>query len=1037
MSDSSYDQVHRPRWGWRLLLSAALVMVLSAPASAQQSVSGTVIHARSRSPVRAATVSVEGTDIRVTTDREGAFTVRGIPAGQVTLIVIRIGFRPQTIRVAAGTSGLVVALQESAISLDEIVVTGTAGAQTARSIGNAVDILDVDDLVRIAPPRNMQQLISAQVPGLRIMAGGGSVGSGGTARIRGVTSLTLSAVPLVYVDGIRVNGADNDITDAGSLGISFFSGVDSRNRPARLNDFNPEDIESIEVIKGPAAATLYGTEASNGVIQIITKRGRRGRAKVDLNVRQGALWLPDPETTFPPTFYQEGGLFSGGNIVEFNVLEEDRKLGNIWFRNGHLQSYGAAVSGGGEDMQYYISADWDRDEGPVPYNWQNSLSGRANLTYAPSQDFELKFSLGTVRSTLSSASASQPLPTAIIWACPASGCEPGAGGPNDLLGPTRGYIAYLPEVYEDDVEGFETVDRTTLSVQARHNPLEWLTHRLVVGTDIGTVRDTYLARATGSQGNLEGFGAKSDLNIRNTFVSFDYGATATYDKLNNIGFVTSGGVQIYRKQKEIIWARGEQFPVAALETISSGATRTAAERFLENRTFGMYLQEQISWKDRIFFTGAVRGDDNSSFGANFDFVVYPKFSGSWVISDEPFFDNNIVNSLKLRAAWGKAGQQPDVFAAARTYQPAIGRGGTATLTPSNSGNPDIKPEVGVETEVGFDASLIDERVGIEFTYYNQRRKDAIVQVPVVPSTGFPGSQFQNLGEIKSNGWELGLSGSILEEENVGLDLHFTYSRTKNEITDLGGNAPTTVGLAFSNQWHVEGFPIASIFQKTVVSADIITGAGGFPVADPATLMCEGGTVLPDSPNLSRGGGAPVLCSVAPAVYIGQPIPTWEGSGSATLTLFKNLRMYALVDYVGGSTVLMGDAFTHNLFLNSRAILERTDPILLGYAALGAEGLGQPLLWDPSLIKLRTLSATYNLPTQWARKIGAARAALTVAGENIATLWQAQTESFGHGIMGVERFHNSSSSSDTEGLSAFTQEGWPQNSRFITTLRVTF
>ncbi len=1025
MSNRWYDQVHRPRWGWRVLLSAILVMVLSAPASAQQSVSGSVIHARSRNPVRAATISVEGTDIRTSTDNDGTFTITGMPAGQVTLIVIRIGFRPQTIRVAAGTSGLVVALQESAISLDEIVVTGTAGEQTARSIGNSVSIIDSDELTKIAPPRNMQQLISAQVPGVRMMSGGGEVGSGGNARIRGVSSLTINANPLVYVDGIRVNGADNDVIS----GV----GVDSRWRPARINDFNPEDIESIEVIKGPAAATLYGTEASNGVIQIITKRGRRGRPAVDMHVKQGAIWLHDAQNAFPNVFYERGGLFSGGEIVEVNVLEEDLKQGlGPWFHTGHLQSYGAAVNGGSEEVQYYVSADWGRDQGIVPYNWKNSMSGRANVSYQPGSTLDFKFSLGMVRSTLQSSSAQQPLPTAIIWACPAPGCEPGNGLPADLLGPSRGYIAYLPEAYEDEIEGFQNLDRTTFSLQVSHNPWSWFSQRLVVGADFGTTKDTELYRATGNLGNLQNGGAKRDLNAKNTFISFDYGATGTYSNFSDFSFATSAGVQIYRKQQEIIFAEGLLFPVAALETITSGSLRTATEEFIENRTFGMYFQEQVSWKDRIFLTAAVRGDDNSSFGTDFDFVVYPKLGGTWVISDEPFFQNSFVSALKLRAAWGKAGQQPDAFAAIRTYEPSVGPGGASILTPDNIGNFDLKPEVGQEIEVGFDASFISDRVGFEFTYFNQTTTDAIVRVPVLPSTGFPGSQFQNIGETSNKGYELALTASVLEAENVGLDIGFNYSNTKNEVTDLGGQPPIVQQQTFG-QWHVEGFPIASIFMKRVVSADLVTDASGFTTA--TNVMCEGGTGVTGRPDLSRGGGAPVPCASAPAVFWGHPIPTWEGSVSTTLTLFKDLQIYALADYVGGFQKVFGDnAAVHRFFLNSRAILERTDPILLGYEAIGE--LWQPGVWNAGFAKLRTVSATYNLPRQWARKIGASRMSLNAAMENVLVLWKAQSEDpFGHGISEVEK--NQGIGGATNGLQAYQQEGWPQNKRFITTLRVTF
>jgi hypothetical protein len=448
----------------------------------------------------------------------------------------------------------------------------------------------------------------------------------------------------------------------------------------------------------------------------------------------------------------------------------------------------------------------------------------------------------------------------------------------------------------------------------------------------------------------------------------------------------------------------------------------------------VFAQEQISWKDRIFLTGAVRGDDNSAFGRNFDFVVYPKLSFSWVLTDEPMLaDNPVLSTLKLRAAWGKAGQQPDLFAALRTYEPAVGPAGASILTPENIGNPDLEPEVGRELEVGFDASVINERLGVEFTYFDQKTTNAIIRVPTVPSEGFPGFQFQNIGAVTNKGIELVLRASVLRTNQVGLDLNFTYSTSKNEVADLGGQPPVVQDAG--TQYNVEGFPLGGIFLKRVISADIIqVPIGGNPVNLATNVMCEGGPVVPGT-NFSRGGGAAVPCAEAPYVFWGQPVPEWEGSVSATLTLFRNLQLYGLVDYLGGRTLISGDiAAVHRFFLNSRAILERTDPILLGYEALGGEGLWQPGTIDGGFAKLRTISASYTFPERWARRVGASRLSLTLSAQNVATLWVGQRESFGHRQMDpeVQWFFGA-----TEDQGAYNQEGWPQMRRFLASLRVTY
>lgn len=1008
-------------------LSLSLLAATSGPLlgqNTQRVVSGTVIDNRTQRPVPGAAVTVDGTDLGALTDNRGRFNLAGAGDGTVSVTVVRLGYREMSLTVPPGTASLMVSLTPLPILLDEIVVTGTAGRATARSLGNAVGIVDAVAREIIAPSPNVQRMISTQVPGVRILSTGGEVGTGGVARIRGASSFSLSGTPLLYVDGIRVNGAD------GVPGVGF----DPLRSPSRINDFNPEDIESIEIIKGPAATTLYGTEASNGVIQIITKRGRQGAPTVEFYVKQGANFLPDPVSLFPRTWRQEGGLFTGGEIVPVNVLQNDLDRGfGSPFRTGHVQSYGANVSGGSDDVRYYMSAGFDRDEGPVVYNWQNKLSGRANISYTPSAAFNLDFSLGLVRSRTQSGTPQQPVSTSILYSCPFSSCEPGSG-PQALDGEFRGYFGRTPESFIEDVEAFEEMDRTTFSLGGTHNASEWFMQRLTVGGDFGNARQSSLWRANNSPGSDFPLGRKEVANVRTTYVTVDYQATATFDATSDVQLATTGGAQFYRRQQQGNLSLGEFFPVDGLGTVSSGSQRSAEENFLENRTFGVFVQEQVSWKNRVFLTGAVRGDDNSAFGRDFDFQVYPKLSGSWVISEEPFFERvPLFDQVKLRAAWGKAGQQPDFFAALQTYRPAVGRGGVSIVTPDNLGNPKLEPEVGSEIEFGFDASLWDGRVGLEFTRYDQRRNNAIVPVPAQPSLGFPGLQFLNVGSIKNSGIEIGIHARAFETDDVALDLSLTYATARNEILSLGGQPPLVSDVRIGT-FHVEGMPLSGIYHRRVVSADIIEVFPGFNAADPATVMCEGGDIIAGTTNLSLGGGAPVSCDTAPSVFWGQPIPEWEGSASATVTLFQNLQIFGLVDFVGGHNIVAGDLVGNHLFrLNSRAILERNDPILLGYEEIRE-------IWPTGIMnagwaKFRNLSVTYTVPGDLAGRIGASRMSLTVAGENLGTLWRAESKKFGLRWMDSELV-DQVEPDGTPGLSAYSQEGWPQTRRYTVSLRIT-
>ena len=1022
--------------------SAALLVALAmsfVPVSAQNNITGTVVDAGTQRPLGGAQVLIEDTELGSLTDNRGRFLILNAPSGSVTLRVVMIGYQETTAMATAGQA-VTIQLQETAISLDEIVVTGVVGEQTARAVGNVIGQVDAAQLEQLAPSTDIQRMISATVPGVRVSLSSGEVGTGGTTRIRGIASLSLGAQPLIYVDGVRVNGDEASLAFGGT-------GFRSSSQPSRLGDFNPDEIENIEIIKGPAAATLYGTEASNGVINIITKRGRTGAPRINVTMKQGANFYPDVYNMFADVWYQCNGVSqtvdvderlkcTPGTVSSFNVLEIDRDVyGNEWFQTGHAQSFGADVTGGSQQITYYVSADWDRDEGVVEYNWKNRMSGRANLTYTPSDQLQLDFGLGAIRSTAQSASAQQPLPTAIIWACPAPGCEAGdMAAPSRIDGPYRGYIAYLPEAYEDEIEGFQHVDRTTFSLQVKHEPYDWFTQRAIIGGDFSGVRNSELYRATGNIGQFTPWGRKTVINLNTSYFSLDYQANGILDFGDNLSLTTSGGVQYYQRRESSTLAHGETFPVEALETVSSGSEKQAAEDFLENKTFGVFVQEQIAWRDRLFLTGAVRGDDNSAFGTNFDFVVYPKLSASYVVSDEEFFQNALggVNTMKLRAAWGKAGKQPDVFDAIQTYTPTVGPEGASVLTPENIGNPDLKPEVGTELEVGFDVGLMGDLIGIEFTAYTQTTNDALVRVPVIPSKGFPGVQFRNIGEIRNQGVEVAVNGAVYSSEGLSVDLGATFSTFNNEVTDLGGQPPIVQSSSSLNrQFHVEGFPLGSMFYKRVVNATL-DGSSGRNVS--TNLMCEGGETIGDS-NFSWGDGSVVPCDGAPEVYWGQPIPNIEAGMYANVRVGQNLSLYALVDYVGGHHMSLGDiSAQHRFFINSRAILERTDPILLGYEALGAEGLAQSGVVDGSFMKLRTVSASYTLPSSMAEMMWASRVALTASLDNVWTLWQRTTESFGHPVMDIERTHMHPSNF---GLNGYLQEGWPQTTRFTSTLRFTF
>jgi len=961
-------------------------------AAAQEgTVSGVVVDGQTLRPIAGTQILVEGTGLFVLSNAAGLFQVDGLTGDQVTLTVVFLGYRPHTESVTVGDTGIRFSLSQMAIEFDELVVTGTAGATQKRALGTTVGQIHSSALVEVSPASTLQQLLGGRVPGAVVLPGSGNVGTGGATRLRGVSSITLSNEPLIYIDGVRVN---NDA----SAGPNIRQG----RQVNRLNDINLEDVESIEMIKGPAAATLYGTEASNGVIQIITKKGRTGATTFNVVVRQGATWLMDPAGKVP-TVYSTN---ASGQIESVNLFESETAAGRQIFRTGRNQTYDLNMSGGTDDFRYYFATGLAQNEGIVDYNWQNKFTTRLNLGIVPSDRVEIQVNLGYIQGETRFAQAARGFGIwdQLVW-----------GSPARLDTRTRGFLRTTPEA-AGEIDSRSDMTRFTGSVQINHRPMGWFTQRLTLGLD-NTEEDNQILFPRHPTGSAYFYGAKSlgdktvDRN-QDLFLTVDYAGTGTYDVTSAMRLETSFGAQYYVKRFDNVSAQGRSFPAPSVTEISGAAQTFSSEETIENNTLGVYVQERLSFNNRLFLTGAVRGDDNSAFGESFDFVVYPKVSAAWVVNEESFFDVGWVDQLKLRGAWGKAGQQPDVFAAIRLYSPTTGPGDASVATPNTIGNPDLKPEVAEELELGFDAGFFDNRLSVAFSYYNQKTTDAIVAKQVSPSSGFGGIQFVNLGELKNNGIEVGLDGRIIETPNFGWNVGFNFSTNNSDVVSTGGLGDIRLS---SRQTHREGFPIAGYFMRRVVSANL-DGSG-----QASNIMCQGGP---------ENGNNPLPCSEAPLTFQGVPNPTWEGAVTTDVTLFKTLRLYALVDFRGGHHIANGDIeASHHSFRNSRAINEGTNAILV---ASDQTGNRRPDgLYNGGFAKLREVSLTYTAPANFAERLGASRATVSFAARNLALLWRAQDDIFGHPIPDPEVRTPASN------LSGYVQTVLPPFSTYETTVRLTF
>ncbi len=981
---------------------AAACFITAAPAAvmAQEAVGGVVLSESTLQPVPAAQVTIQGTGRATTTDQNGRFRFEAIQQAEVTLAVRRIGYRAATQVARAGDTNLRILLADRAVDLDAIVVTGTAGAQARREIGNAVTQVNVAEITQLTQINSFQELLNARVPGLVIQPGSGSVGTGSRIRVRGVASLSLRNEPLVYVDGVRIDNANTTGIANQGFGSSSIS---------RFNDINPDDIESIEVIKGPAAATLYGTEAANGVIQIITKRGAAGPPRWSATIKQGANFLPNPEGLFP-TNYQ----VVAGDTVTIRIVDLENARGTPIFRTGRVQQYDLNVSGGAERIRYFVSGGFEQSEGAERSNDLERYNARVNVSLNPSDRMDLDVRMGYT-SGVTNLSAEGGF-GGRVWSTVLADAR-------NLANPQRrGFHTGTPEAY-DLLNNFEQgVNRFVAGIQARHRTTAWLDQRLTFGVDLTREDNIYfqprvdsMAPGTPHQAvwGSTALGAKEVINRSLNYRTVDYSATGRFSLTPDITSSTTVGGQYYRSLREFVLASGSIFPAPGLTAVSATTTnRVNAQDLEEEVSIGLFVQQQFGFRDRLFITGAVRSDDHSAFGQNFDRVYYPKVSASWVMSDETFWPFAFTESFRLRAAYGESGKAPANYAALRTYGPVSGPGDSPAVTPQFIGNPDLGPERSSEVEVGFDAAFLQDRLGLEFTYYDKQTRDAILEREIAPSAGFSGFQPFNIGRLSNKGTELVVRGRPLQRERTTLDLSLSLATNSNRLVDLGLDGVEFVSAG--PLWrHQVGLPVGALFDKRIVSAEL--NAAGQAI----NVMCDDGQ-----------GGA-MACANAPAVYLGRTTPDLEGAFSSTLTLFRQFRVYALFDFKRGHRKIDGDTRVRCAFFGGRCrenfYPHEFDPKRIA-GIQSSPLISDWFIDDASFTKFRELSVTYTLPDRVSGWVGADGAALTLSGRNLYT-WTS------YGGLEPEAMFLGGSRGGNHG--AWQQTMMPQLRQWITTLNVRF
>ena len=965
----------RNQRGFWVPVAAVVAAATPAALAAQQvgtgTVTGRVTERAGAQPLVGVQVRVVGTNIGTVATENGEFRIAGVPAGTVQIQTRRVGYAPSTVTVtvaAGGTATANFALETAVASLDAVTVTATGETQRKRENGTNVSTISADSIPKGAT-QNLSQVLNGRAAGVTVLQSGGTTGTGARIRIRGANSVSLSNEPLLIIDGVRVNNNPS----SSSIGVGGQS-------PSRLNDINPEDIENIEVLKGPAASALYGTAAANGVVQVTTKRGAAGNTRWNAYAEGGAV---RENNDYPPN-YGGFGVFVGdeadgsvsgcdrisasfGDCTQDSVSSFNPLEANSPFRNGSRQRYGLNASGGTQRTSYYLSGDHEEEQGVYVTSELDRNNVRANVRSELTRKLDATVTAGYVSSRLrlpqndnnflgyisnglAGIADAEPDRSA---ANADAGCKFRDGG-YDPIGPCE----------INEIRTFQDVERFIGGVTSQFRPLNWLSITGNAGYDALNRFDneTVPANRIDFSDLPEGYREGNRFQVRNWTANL--AATANYDLREGVTAQSSAGYQFQRELVEGILAEGRVLAVGTSSLNGLASRFDIDESYADNRTVGAFVSQQVAFGDRVFLTASLRGDDNSAFGTDYGFVYYPSANASWVIAEEPWFPkSSVLSSLRLRGAFGRNGLRPSNRDALR-YLTALPARSVSTevsgLDISGLGLPNLKPEIITETEFGFDANFFSGRINTEVSYFNKNSKDALISRTTPASLGTVTSRFENIGEVNNRGVEWLVGGALVNNDAVKWNASVSGSTIRNELTQLGEGIGQLIFGLDAGQQHRQGFPLGGYWARPIVSYTDDDGDG---------QIGYGEVVVGDT-----------------AEYLGNTIPKNQGAFSTDVTFRNLVRVNALLDYRTGYKLYNASESFRCGFFTCRGIQDPNAPAAEQAAAVATTEIGTfaGYVEDASFAKLREVAVTLFAPKTLAARARVSDLSLTLSGRNLAT-----------------------------------------------------
>lgn len=913
----------------KIILSVLFSFLFAAVATAQVlEISGTVTDQTTGEGLPGANVQVKGTNLGTATGADGRFSIRLPNFSQATLAVSFIGFKTAEIAVASSTDNLVIALEEDILKTSEIIVTGLATSVKRRNLANSVGTVTAKELVP-APAQTLERAMNGKMAGITVSQNTGAPGGGIFVNLRGTSTIEGSTEPLYVVDGVIVNNSAIQsgidlVTSAAAAGSPRPQGQPSN----RIADLNPNDIENIEVLKGPSAAAIYGSKASNGVIIITTKQGSPGKTRIDVTQQFGFNTILNKIGTRKFTPETAEALVAGGADLlaqNGNIDYEDELFG----KEGFINESTVSVRGGSERTQFYVGGVYQDEDGIIKNTGYKKYSGKGNINHRISD--KLRLSVFTTfartesdRSITGNENAGATTLGFALAATPAFiDIRPRRLTDGTLVFPDNPSAGSNPlhtvDAFVNNEVVYRTIGSGRLLWNVFKNQRQALDFTLQAGIDFFSMENKVI-----SPPELQ-FERQKDLSTRGSAINgeteslnsnFYLHGTYSYHTASNVMFRTSAGLQFENQNRNNLIIKSDGL-VSGQGNADQAASATAFQTKEKQRERGLFLQEELDLNDKIYLTAGLRGDASSANGDTDKLYFYPKGSASVRLSQYGIL-TSLFDELKIRGAYGETGNLPRPEAKFISLTPANTGGVVGGLNPTRRGNPDIKPERSREIEVGFDATFFNSNATLEFSYYRQYISDLILVNNLPPSSGFE-EEFINAGDMRTQGFEASVGFTPYRRKNFSWTSRLNFYRTVSEITSLDVDPFTTGGFALS--------------------------LGEFEIKEgksPTTIV-----------GLDENGNK---------VDVGNETPDFQLSFNNNFTILRNIELSFLWDWKQG-----GDVINLGRFLTDDG--GTSDDLDTPAGQARANGTAtKRYIEDGSYLKLRELSVSYNFPSSFVRRV---------------------------------------------------------------------